>query len=262
MANKKYVDENGLLYVFQKIFNLFVKKEGNKVLSDNNYSTEEKNKLAGLKKIKAGTGLTISDDGTISTTGTDIVVDTEISSTSTNPVQNKVIKVELDKKVTTVSGKGLSTNDYTTSEKNKLSGIATSAQVNKIETINVNGTAQTITNKAVNISVPTNNNQLTNGAGYQTSTQVQTLINNALKGVTSIDYKIVTELPTTGIKGTIYLISHTHTTKDVYDEYIYVNNTWEKIGNTDIDLSEYIKASELEAISNSEIDTIISTVLG
>ena len=44
MANKKYVDENGLLYVFQKIFNLFVKKDGNKVLSDNNYSTEEKNK--------------------------------------------------------------------------------------------------------------------------------------------------------------------------------------------------------------------------
>ena len=41
-------------------------------------------------------------------------------------------------------------------------------QANVIETIKVNGTAQTVTSKAVNISVPTNNNQLTNGAGYIT----------------------------------------------------------------------------------------------
>jgi hypothetical protein len=41
-------------------------------------------------------------------------------------------------------------------------------QANVIESIKVNGTAQTITSKAVNISVPTNNNQLTNGAGYIT----------------------------------------------------------------------------------------------
>lgn len=33
-------------------------------------------------------------------------------------------------KVSTVSGKGLSTNDYTTTEKNKLAGIATGAEVN------------------------------------------------------------------------------------------------------------------------------------
>lgn len=36
----------------------------------------------------------------------------------------------VENKVDKVSGKGLSTNDYTTSEKNKLSGIATGAEVN------------------------------------------------------------------------------------------------------------------------------------
>lgn len=41
-------------------------------------------------------------------------------------------------------------------------------QANVIETIKVNGTAQTISSKAVDITVPTNNNQLTNGAGYIT----------------------------------------------------------------------------------------------
>lgn len=58
-------------------------------------------------------------------------------------------------KVDKVSGKGLSTNDYTTAEKTKLSGVATGAQVNVIESIKVNGVAQTVTSKAVDIDVPT-----------------------------------------------------------------------------------------------------------
>lgn len=58
-------------------------------------------------------------------------------------------------KVNKETGKGLSTNDYTTAEKNKLSGVATGAQVNVIEKISVNGTAQTVTSKGVNITVPT-----------------------------------------------------------------------------------------------------------
>lgn len=64
------------------------------------------------------------------------------------------------------AGKGLSTNDYTTVEKNKLAGIAASAQVNKIETVKVNGTALDITSKAVNVEVPTNVSQLNNDSGY------------------------------------------------------------------------------------------------
>lgn len=42
------------------------------------------------------------------------------------------IKALLDDKVDKVAGKGLSTNDYTTAEKNKLSGIAAGAQVNSV----------------------------------------------------------------------------------------------------------------------------------
>jgi hypothetical protein len=57
-------------------------------------------------------------------------VDSTLSTTSTNPVQNKVITTALGSKVDTVPGKGLSTNDYTTSEKNKLAGIAAGAEVN------------------------------------------------------------------------------------------------------------------------------------
>lgn len=82
MANKKFLDNNGLLYFWQKIVNAFVKKDGSKVLSDNNYSTEEKNKLAGLENytlpkattttlggIKAGAGVEVTEDGTLNATG-------------------------------------------------------------------------------------------------------------------------------------------------------------------------------------------------
>lgn len=61
----------------------------------------------------------------------------------------------LDGKVDKVSGKGLSTNDYTTAEKTKLSGIAEGAQANVIESIKVNGKVQSISSKSVNITVPT-----------------------------------------------------------------------------------------------------------
>ena len=58
-------------------------------------------------------------------------------------------------KVDKVEGMGLSQNSYTTAEKTKLTGIAEGAQVNVIETVKVNGIALKVTDKAVNVVVPT-----------------------------------------------------------------------------------------------------------
>lgn len=57
-------------------------------------------------------------------------------------------------KVDKVTGKGLSTNDYTDADQQKLGGIAAGAQVNVIETVKVNGAALTPVEKAVDITVP------------------------------------------------------------------------------------------------------------
>lgn len=62
-----------------------------------------------------------------------------------------------------------------------------------------------------------------------------------LGDITSIDYQVVTVLPNTGIKGTIYLVNHSHGKNDIYDEYIWTNGAYEKIGNTDVDLKNYIQ---------------------
>lgn len=183
------------------------------------------------------------------------------------------IKTALGGKVDAVSGKGLSTNDYTSAEKQKLSGIASDAQANVIESVKVNGTKLTPSSKAVDVTVPTKVSQLTNdsgfqtstqvdsivtGKGYQTQTQVQSLINSAVGNITSIRYEKVTSLPATGSNGVIYLVAHSHGTQDIYDEYIWLSETktYEKIGNTDIDLSAYVKKSELTAITTNDLNTM------
>lgn len=53
------------------------------------------------------------------------------------------------------------------------------AQANVIESIKVNGTAQTITSKSVNITVPTDNKDLANGAGYLVASDIANKANKA-----------------------------------------------------------------------------------
>ena len=70
------------------------------------------------------------------------------------------------------AGKGLSSNDYTTTEKNKLAGIAEGAQVNVIEGIKVNGEAVTDTDsdKILDLTIPTKVSQLQNDSNFITGT--------------------------------------------------------------------------------------------
>lgn len=58
-------------------------------------------------------------------------------------------------KVDKIAGKNLSTNDYTNSEKEKLKGIASNAQVNTIENISIDGVKLQISNKNINIPLAT-----------------------------------------------------------------------------------------------------------
>ena len=58
---------------------------------------------------------------------------------------------------------------------------------------------------------------------------------------------VVTELPTTDIKtNKIYLVKDSTTEGDLYQEYLYVDGKWEKIGThkQEVDLTDYAKKSE------------------
>ena len=76
---------------------------------------------------------------------------------------------DLTGKVDAVTGKGLSTNDYTDAEKTKLSGIATGAQKNVQSDWNATSGDALIKNKPTIPTVPTTVSSFTNDAGYLTS---------------------------------------------------------------------------------------------
>lgn len=83
---------------------------------------------------------------------------------------------------------------------------------------------------------------------YITSGAVKTAIDSAISGVIQFDivkYDSFDKLPATGKKGVIYVVEHAHSDEnDSYDEYIWntalTTPAYEKIGNTDVNLSEYI----------------------
>ena len=180
-------------------------------------------------------------------------------------------------KVDKVEGKGLSTNDYTTSEKEKLAGLSNytlpTASADTLGGVKVGsglainngvlsatggGTADSVDWSNVQ-NKPTKLSNFTNDSGYQTESQVSTAISNAIANIQGISYSIVAELPTTGEAGVIYLISNSGANQNSYDEYIWITDKFEKIGTTEVDLSGYVQETDLVAITNSEIDAIVAS---
>lgn len=85
---------------------------------------------------------------------------------------------------------------------------------------------------------------------------------SSLEGLVTggIQIEVVSELPTANkdTVGKIYFIPHAHGEKDIYDEYLTITGTdepttysWEKIGNTDINLSDYAKNNHTHTVTSN-----------
>lgn len=138
----------------------------------------------------------------------------------------------------------------------------------KIDKIQKNGVELPISNKTVNVTVPVATSEITNDSGFidntvndlanyylKSETYTKTEVQNLLSGITTITYSIVSELPTASVdtyfnvSKTIYLLAITGSGSDYYDEYITVRSgvegsytySWEKLGNTQVDLSGYVQ---------------------
>ena len=126
-------------------------------------------------------------------------------------------------------------------------------------------------------NTPTKVSDFTNDSGFITST-VNNLANYYLKSetytqaqvdaligaISTISIEVVQSLPVHDIKtNTIYLVpKQTAGTQNVYDEYIYVNNAWELIGDTEIDLSNYVTTTDLATTLQDYVtSTGLSTIL-
>lgn len=85
---------------------------------------------------------------------------------------------------------------------------------------------------------------------------------NTPEGVTwknSSGETIIGELKATAAtKYKIYLVPHSHSTGDIYDEYLTAQQSttsyvWEKIGNTDVDLSSYVKGPSSASSNTNKV---------
>lgn len=86
------------------------------------------------------------------------------------------------------------------------------------------------------------------GIDYFTPEEIQGIKSNILDQVNQFSILVVSKLPTENIDDhTIYFVPKTKAEQDdVYDEYIYINNGWEHIGTTEVDLSSYYKKDEID----------------
>lgn len=105
-----------------------------------------------------------------------------------------------------------------------------------------------VENKGIDATPTANSNN------YVSSSGVKNYVDTAVGSISGFDYVVVDTLPTASAETMhrIYLVRDTHSdNQDNYDEYITIKTgsvySWEKIGNTDIDLSQYLKKTDIVA---------------
>ena len=119
-------------------------------------------------------------------------------------------------------------------------------------------------------------NLITSGGVWQAIDNVHTTINNQIKSsivdnleslaadkslsanqgrilkemianLANLQIEIVDQLPSVGETNIIYLVKKSGSAPDIHDEYVFVDGKWEKIGDTEIDLSNYYTRAEVDA---------------
>lgn len=121
------------------------------------------------------------------------------------------------------------------------------------------------------LGLPTKTSDLTNDSGFITSavndlinyykrseTYTKAEVNALLASLSSLNLEVVAVLPDHDISATtIYLVpKDVPGTDDVYDEYVYINNSWEKIGSTAADLSNYYTKAQADALLSGKVDKV------
>ena len=93
---------------------------------------------------------------------------------------------------------------------------------------------------------------------YDTSTEVDSKISEAVAAANHLSYKTVETIGDIDLTETqyIYLVKN----GEVYDEYMIVNGKLEKVGDWNTDLSDYAKKSEVKTVAD-DLATTKETVL-
>lgn len=217
----KHMDLDALRYLWAKLKEYFVKQEPGKGLSSNDYTAEDKAKLARLSNyelpaatadslggVKVGEGLQVGPDGTLSVeSGEDASVDWA--------------NVDGKPEAYPPEAHNHSWADITDHPK-----------------------------------IPADTADLTNGAGYQTAADVKAAI--AREG--HLKREKVDSLPSAedADPHTIYMVPIPEVDgQNCFTEWMVMDGKWEMFGDSKTDLTGYLREEDLVPITNEEIDEIM-----
>ena len=236
---------------------------GLKVVNDSNYSAALQLPPEGDGKIH----FTLKSESTndfILAQESDITVKTvKVNGTALTPNSNKAVDVD----VPVFSGYGTGQPGMGTEECVNVK-IANRGNSDYID-INFTANGLTLTGSIYD-------NDIAGGTNCRSSriipdeTRVSALIATELADISGVDFVVVAanaELPATGANGKFYLKATGATGGNKYDEYVWVNHGtaespdygYEKLGTMDVDLTGYIKESDLQFATTEDIIAIFNS---
>ena len=281
-----FLDENGLRYFWQKIKSAFVSKESGKGLSTNDYTTTEKNKLAGIeagaqKNVKpdwnasSGEAAEILNKPTIPTSTSDLVNDSGFITTSDIPegAAASTTVPKMDGVASVGTELAFARGDHVHPHDNKkadASNVYTKSQVYTKTEIDEMGfaTDADLENKA-------DKSTTLNGYGITdayTKTEVDGKISSVYKPAGNSTFASLPN-PSASNLGFVYSLTDAFTTDNRFVEgtgkdypigtNIVLVDTYSATYKYDVlagfvDLSNYLQTSDVTAIENGDIDDIVS----
>ena len=246
-----------------------VDKETGKGLSSNDYTTADRQKLAGIAanaqaNVPSDWNATVGDarilnkpDLSVYPTRTEMNqaiagVSVDLSAYSTTAQMNAAIATSAAAKVDKITGKGLSTNDFTDAERTKLGGIETGAQVNvPSDWIATSGAAMILNKPDLDIYPSRTEMQAAIAQAtpdlsiYATTAQVESMIGRA----GTLEYVPASTLPTASAStmGKVFLVPSGSGNNRIQWMTVeeYSSYSWVQIGTTEIDLSGFVELGEV-----------------
>ena len=170
--------------------------------------------------------------------------------------KEKLTKLEALQELAKQAEQKYATKESVTELSDRVQGLETTGgQPNVIETVKVNGVAQEVSEKAVNIAVPTKVSELANDSLFQTNSEVAQAIQTAIAKTGHASFKKVDAVPDaeTAKDNVMYLVMNSKTKH--YDIYAKVENEVVLLDDTTVDLTNYVEKEEGKGLSTNDYTT-------
>lgn len=133
--------------------------------------------------------------------------------------------------------------------------VTAGGEPNVIDTVKVNGVAQAVTDKAVDITVPTKTSDLTNDQQYQTNQEVAQAIQTAIAATGHASFTKVDAVPSaeSAKDNVMYLVMNSKTKH--YDIYAKVGGEVVLLDDTTVDLTNYVEKEAGKGLSANDYTT-------